>query len=450
VERRVAELLQQVGLSPRSMSRYPHEFSGGQRQRIGVARAIAVSPELVVCDEAVSALDVSIQAQVINLLMDLRRQMNLAYLFIAHDLSVVRHISDRVAVMYLGEIVELAGCSELFARPAHPYTRALLSAIPVPDPRRRQRRVVLQGDVPSPLHPPSGCHFHPRCPAALERCAAVEPPVVSLDSGRRSVRCVHAEGLEGAADWHVVLEERLHGPECSLMALCDGRTARPLPLAQDHKRIGEGDSGPNTGGMGAYAPAPVPYSADELCARFVQPVLDHLAAAGTPYVGVLYAGLMLTPDGPRLLEFNCRFGDPETQAVLPLLRSSLLEPLHEIARGGSIEGLSLDWADGAAVTTVLAAEGYPGDYPSGAPIDLPADLGALGDVIVFDAGTKRGEDGRLVTSGGRVLAVTGLAPTVREAAEKSRVAAGRIHFDGRYFRRDIAWREVERAEVARA
>jgi len=208
VEKRVAELLQQVGLSPRWGTRYPHEFSGGQRQRIGVARAIAVSPELVVCDEAVSALDVSIQAQVINLLLDLRRQMNLAYLFIAHDLSVVRHISERVAVMYLGEIVELAGCAELFERPAHPYTRALLSAIPVPDPRRRQCRVVLQGDVPSPLHPPSGCHFHPRCPAAVERCRSVEPPVVQL-SGGRSVRCVHAEGLEEAADWYVVLEERL-------------------------------------------------------------------------------------------------------------------------------------------------------------------------------------------------------------------------------------------------
>ncbi|MEY2936149.1 MAG: hypothetical protein RL033_6898 [Pseudomonadota bacterium] len=235
VERRVAELLQQVGLSPRWMQRYPHEFSGGQRQRIGVARAIAVSPELVVCDEAVSALDVSIQAQVINLLIDLRKQMNLAYLFIAHDLSVVRHISERVAVMYLGEIVELADCADLFDRPAHPYTRALLSAIPVPDPRHRQRRVVLQGDVPSPLNPPSGCHFHPRCPAAVERCRAVEPPVIRLEGGRRTVRCVHAEGLEDTPDWHVVLEERLRRAQreyerpISLGAGLVDATLSPLP-----------------------------------------------------------------------------------------------------------------------------------------------------------------------------------------------------------------------------
>jgi oligopeptide/dipeptide ABC transporter ATP-binding protein len=188
-----------------------------------------------VCDEAVSALDVSIQAQVINLLIDLRKQMNLAYLFIAHDLSVVRHISERVAVMYLGEIVELADCAELFERPAHPYTRALLSAIPVPDPRHRQRRVVLQGDVPSPLNPPSGCHFHPRCPAAVERCRSVEPPVIRLEAGRRTVRCVHAEGLEDTPDWHVVLEERLRRAQreyerpISLGAGLVDATLLPLP-----------------------------------------------------------------------------------------------------------------------------------------------------------------------------------------------------------------------------
>ncbi|MGZ5120206.1 MAG: ABC transporter ATP-binding protein, partial [Vulcanimicrobiaceae bacterium] len=183
VQERVASLLDKVGLRRDQMVKYPYEFSGGQRQRLGIARALAPRPRLIVCDEPVSALDVSVQAQVINLLMDLQNELGISYLFVAHDLAVVEHISHRVAVMYLGKIVELTDKRSLFADPQHPYTEALLSAVPVPDPKIQRKRVILSGDVPSPINPPSGCRFHTRCPYAFDRCRVDEPPLKEVRPG---------------------------------------------------------------------------------------------------------------------------------------------------------------------------------------------------------------------------------------------------------------------------
>jgi phosphoribosylamine--glycine ligase/phosphoribosylaminoimidazole synthetase len=257
------------------------------------------------------------------------------------------------------------------------------------------------------------------------------------DDDAATVRAIEAAAATGT----FVLEERLRGPECSLLALCDGTRAVALPLAQDHKRLGEGDTGPNTGGMGAYAPAPVPYDADDLLAQFVQPVLDHFATAETPYVGVIFAGLMLTVDGPRLIEYNVRFGDPEAQTVLPLVETDLAE-LALLATQGSIDQLPLVVRSQAALTVVAAAPGYPDAPQAGATITDEMVSGAIGvdgtTTLRFDAGVDT--DGRV--SGGRVLAITGIGFDLAEARAAAYERMRHVHFDGMQVRRDIGWRAL--------
>ncbi len=266
----------------------------------------------------------------------------------------------------------------------------------------------------------------------------------ALDAARGMLQG-HVFGDAGAT---IVVEERLAGREMSLLAFSDGRTVVPLPPARDHKRAFDGDDGPNTGGMGAYSPLGdvSPALIDELRTTVLQRAIDGMAARGTPYVGVLYAGLMLTPEGPRVLEFNCRFGDPETQAILPLLETDLASILLACVEG-RLDEVSIQWRPGACATVVLAAPGYPGAYPKGLPISGVDAAAALADVLVFSAGTAR-RDGRLVTDGGRVLAVSGLGPDLPAALRHAYAGVERISFEGRQFRHDIGGTAAENVVTA--
>ena len=295
-----------------------------------------------------------------------------------------------------------------------------------------------------------------------EMGAPVVVKASGLAAGKGAIVCKRVEdALEALSDMlqdrrfgeagaEVVVEECMTGEELSVFALTDGKEFLTLVPSQDHKRIGEGDTGPNTGGMGAYAPVSV--ATAELLATVEQtilrPTLQALEEAGAPFQGLLYAGLMLTWDGPKVVEFNCRFGDPETQVVLPLMTSSLLEPMAAIASGGSIADMSVSHRSGGAVTTVLASQGYPGSYEKGRLITLPDSLEQDHRRLVFHAGTKkRGPE--LVTSGGRVMAVTGMGDTLGEAARHSLLGAEMVDFEGKYFRTDIGWREFARDEGER-
>ncbi len=305
--------------------------------------------------------------------------------------------------------------------------------------------------------PTAAFEVHDELEAAVACIESMRPPVVikasGLAAGKGVSVCASADdgvaaarrafdGAFGDAGKRVVIEEFLEGEEMSVFFFASGEQFVPLLPSQDHKRVGEGDRGPNTGGMGAYAPVGLATDSllDEIGERVAAPTLAALAEAGRPFSGLLYAGLAITRDGPKVVEFNCRFGDPETQAVLPLMESSLLDPMLAVARGDGIAGHEPRFRDAAAVCTVLAARGYPGACAGGAPISVPA---LPGDTILFHAGTSKGAGG-LETSGGRVLAATAVASSFDEARKASRAAAEAVSFDGKQFRRDIGWRESAR------
>jgi phosphoribosylamine--glycine ligase len=365
--------------------------------------------------------------------------------------------AQRIDLTVVGPEAPLAmGIADRFKKVGLPVFGPSRAAARIESSKAFAKDLMQQAGVPT-----ADYRVFTELPEAEAYLAEVGAPIVvkasGLAAGKGAVVCdTEEEALSavrsmlgdlafGEAGREVVIEECMTGEELSVFGIADGENVITFLPAQDHKRLGEGDTGPNTGGMGAYAPVGI--SSESLEARIrrtvFHPTLEALRAAGAPFTGLLYAGLMLTPEGPKVVEFNCRFGDPETQALLPLLDGSLLEPLYTVATGGRLAKGGLVWRAGAAVNTVLASGGYPGSYDTGKTIDIPAHLQAREDVLVFHAGTTLDGD-RLTTSGGRVLSVTGLASDVEAAGVVSREAAEQIRFDGCYYRRDIAQREVHR------
>jgi phosphoribosylamine--glycine ligase len=348
------------------------------------------------------------------------------------------------------------GIADVFIRRGLPIFGPTKAAAAIESSKAYAKSLMVKAGVPTAAYC-SFTHIEQAEAYIRERGAPIVVKASGLAAGKGAVVCdtvdealsvarqMLTERAFGGAGYEIVIEECMAGEEISLLAMSDGENVVPLLPAQDHKRLGAGDTGPNTGGMGVYAP--VSLVDESLLATITEtillPTLAALADARAPFRGLLYAGLMLTPDGPRVVEFNARFGDPETQVLLPLLESSLLEPMRAIAHGDSIAGARLDWRDAHALTTVLAAAGYPGTYEKDKPIAVPAEVTERDDVFVFHAGTTQ-KDGRLVTSGGRVMAVTGIGDTLSEAAARSREAAAAIEFGGKQFRSDIGWRELAR------
>ncbi len=357
------------------------------------------------------------------------------------------------ALTVIGPEVPLAlGLGDALRERGFPVFGPSASAARIESSKTFAKELMVRAGVPTAAH-----RTFTSWPEAEAYLSEVGGPIVvkasGLAAGKGAIVCPSTaealaaaktmlmEGAFGPAGCEIVVEEFMDGEELSVFALTDGCDTVLMLPSQDYKRIGEGDTGPNTGGMGSYAPVPIA-TADtvyEIRNRIFAPVLNGLREAGAPFRGLLYAGLMITNSGPRVVEFNCRFGDPETQALLPLMKASLLDLMIPIARGGSIEGATCEWEDGAALNTVLASEGYPGPYENGKEITLPPEVDGDEGLFVFHAGTRE-EDGRLRTNGGRVLSVVGVGRELAEARVRSLAGADEIHFEGKTLRRDIGLR----------